>query len=134
MASAETVASAGLPTVVDTRAGSAALGVGGSLDPEDLDAATRLAAVTPRDLGSLARSLLVVVTDENGFVVRTQPASWTAVFGFYTPSVRTPELIPGQVRLLRSLLDERESMVDRVILADDRNGTWIPRPTPTTAP
>lgn len=132
--SAETVAAVGVPTVVDTRASSAALAIGGSLDPEDLDAATRLAGLTPRDIGSLARSLVVVVTDENGFVVRTQPASWTAIFGFYTPSVRTPELIPGQVRLLRSLLDEREPLVDRVILADDRNGTWVPKPTATPAP
>ena len=47
----------------------------------------------------------------------TRPAGWSAVFGFYTPSLRTTELIPGQVRLLRSLLVGREPQVDRVILA-----------------
>ena len=52
------------------------------------------------------------------------------MFGFYTPSLRTTELIPGQVRLLRSLLDGREPQVDRVILASDTDGTYVPRTTP----
>ena len=43
----------------------------------------------------------------------------------------TPDLIPGQVRLLRSLLGGREPSVDRVILASDTSGTFIPRPSPT---
>ena len=71
-----------------------------------------------------------MVTDENGFVVGTRPTGWTAVFGFYTPSLRTTELIPGQVRLLRSLLVGREQLVDRVILASETDGTYIARPTP----
>ena len=57
-------------------------------------------------------------------------ASWTAVFGFYTPTLRTTELIPGQVRLLRSLLAGRETSVARVVLADDESGTYIPIETP----
>ena len=71
-----------------------------------------------------------------------EPAGWSAVFGFYTPSLRTTELIPGQVRLLRSLLDGREPQVDRVILASDTDGTYIaasrrpsrraPSPAPST--
>ena len=47
--------------------------------------------------------------------------------------MRTTDLIPGQVRLLRSLLLDPahdESNVLRVILADERSGTWIPRVTP----
>ena len=68
------------------------------------------------------------------------------MFGFYTPTLRTTDLIPGQVRLLRSLLYGREAKVGRIILADDRSGTYIPRgsapssatpeatPEPTTRP
>ncbi len=67
----------------------------------------------PADVGSAAQRLAVFVTDANGFTVRTQPTSWQAVFGFYTPTLRTPELIPGQVRLLRSLLIGREPLVER---------------------
>ena len=55
------------------------------------------------------------------------------MFGFYTPTLRSPELIPGQVRLLRSLLAGREADGRRVILADDRNGTYIPADAPSTA-
>ena len=80
------------------------------------------------------------MTDENGFVVETRPKGWSAVFGFYTPSLRTTELIPGQVRLLRSLLVGREPLVDRVILASETDGTYIPArprrrpPKPSKAP
>ncbi|HEY8819266.1 MAG TPA: FtsQ-type POTRA domain-containing protein [Candidatus Limnocylindrales bacterium] len=109
------------------------LAVGGRLDPVDLDAATRLASLVPADVGSSAVSLSVSVTDENGFVVETRPGSWSAVFGFYTPSLRTTEMIPGQVRLLRSLLSGRESLVDRVILASESDGTYTPRTTPSAA-
>jgi hypothetical protein len=70
------------------------------------------------------------VTDENGYVLNTKPTGWSAVFGFYTPSLRTTELIPGQVRLLRSLLEGREPQVDRVILASDTDGTYVARSTP----
>ena len=125
---------AALPVVDDHRAASAGLSVGRSLDAVDLDAATRLASLRPADVGSAAEGLAVGLTDENGFVVRSKPAGWTAVFGFYTPSLRTPVLIPGQVRLLRSLLAGREPLVDRVILASDTDGTYIPRPTPTPKP
>ena len=121
---------AGLPVVEDRRASSAGLYLGARLDTVDLDAATRLASLVPADVGSGAEHLVVWVTDENGFIVRARPASWTAVFGYYTASLRTPELIPGQVRLLRSLLYGRESQVERVILASDTDGTYIAVPTP----
>ncbi len=122
---------AALPVVDDERSASVGLLVGQSLDPVDLDAATRLASLRPADIGSAAEGLTLSLTDENGFLVKSRPAGWTAVFGFYTPSLRTPALIPGQVRLLRSLLFGRESEVARVILASDTNGTYIPRPTPS---
>lgn len=127
-------AGAGLPIVEDRRASSAGLSVGAHLDTVDLDAATRLASLVPADVGSGAEQLIVWVTDENGFIVRARPASWTAVFGYYTASLRTPELIPGQVRLLRSLLYGREATVDRVILASDTDGTYLPNETPEPSP
>ena len=128
---ADSQEAATLPAMTDARAASAALGVGGRLDPLDLDAATRLGSVKPADVGSTASRLAVSVTDANGFVVTAMPSGWSAVFGFYTPSLRRPDLIAGQVRLLRSLLAGREPAVDRVILASDTSGTFIPRPSPT---
>jgi cell division protein FtsQ len=119
-----------LRVMTDGRAASASLAVGGRLDALDLDAATRLGSIAPADVGSVAARLGVSVTDENGFVVSTLPGGWSAVFGFYTPSLRRPDLIPGQVRLLRSLLAGREPLVERVILASDTSGTYIPRPSP----
>jgi cell division septal protein FtsQ len=121
---------ADLPVIDDRRAASAGLSVGTRLDPEDVDAATRLASLVPADVGSAATELQVRVTDENGFVIRADPQGWLAIFGFYTPSLRTTELIPGQVRLLRSLLIGREPLIQRVILASATDGTYVARPTP----
>jgi len=125
---------AGLPVVDDQRAASAGLSVGRTLDAVDLDAATRLASLAPSDVGSAADSLAVQVTDRNGYVIRARPNGWSAVFGFYTPTLRTPALVPGQVRLLRSLLIGREHLIGRVILASDTDGTYVPLPTPTPGP
>jgi hypothetical protein len=49
---------------------------------------------------------------------------WVAVLGFYGPRLRGPEMIPEQVRLLRSLLAGREARILRVVLAGDREGTF----------
>jgi cell division septal protein FtsQ len=132
-------APAGMPVILDKRAQVAReLAVGIALPAVDLDAASRLASLTPADVGSAAARLAVSISDANGFVVRSGPDGWTAIFGFYTPNLRTTELIPGQVRLLKSLLFGREAEVDRVILADGENGTYIPRastaPQPSTSP
>jgi hypothetical protein len=123
-----------LPVIDDRRAASAGLSIGLRLNPQDIDAATRLASLVPGDVGSAADALEVRVTDENGFVIRADPQGWLAIFGFYTPSLRTPELIPGQVRLLRSLLIGREPLIQRVILASETDGTYIPKPTPRPSP
>jgi hypothetical protein len=120
-----------LPVIDDRRAASVDLVVGATLDRIDLDAATRLGSLKPADVGSAAEELLVVINDANGFTVRTRPPSWQAVFGFYTPTLRTPELVPGQVRLLRSLLIGREPRIDRIILASETDGTYIEKPSPT---
>jgi hypothetical protein len=127
-----------LPIVEDRRATSAGLSIGGRLEPVDLDAATRLASLVPADVGSEATELSVIVGDANGFIVRARPQGWSAVFGFYTLSLRTPDLIPGQVRLLRSLLIGREPLIDRVILASETDGTYTvkaaPRPSASPSP
>ncbi len=129
-------AAAELPVIDDARLSSMALEVGTVLDAVTLDAALRLGSLSPADVGSGARALVLRVDDLNGFTMRTRPASWSAVFGFYTPTLRTTEIIPGQVRMLRSLLAGREDAVARVILADERSGTLVPRetPTPTKSP
>lgn len=127
-------ATAGLPVVEDGRWVAPSLLVGTTLDPVTLDAALRLGSLTPADVGSSASRLELNLDDTNGFTVTGQPLGWKAVFGFYTPTLRTTELIPGQVRLLRSLILGREDTVLRVILADDRSGTYVPRPTPTATP
>jgi cell division septal protein FtsQ len=119
-----------LPLIDDARSEASPLGVGSSLDDVTLDAALRLASLRPADVGSGARSLVLRLDDSNGFTMRTRPASWTAVFGFYTPTLRTTELVPGQVRLLRSILAGQEATIQRIVLADDRSGTIVPRPTP----
>ena len=119
---------AGLRVIDDRRASSAGMSVGMAIDPIDLDAATRLGSLTPADVGSAATGLAVVVDDDHGFVVDTVPEGWTATFGFYTPTIRTTDLIPGQVRLLRSLLARvGEAKVATLILADDKNGTYTER-------
>jgi cell division protein FtsQ len=125
---------AGLPVVVDGRSASADLVVRSFLDPVDLDAATRLGSVTPAQIGSHAASLSVAVTDERGFTVSSGAQGWLAVFGFFGRSQRTPALIPAQVQLLAALLAGREDTVATVILADGREGTYIPKPTPHASP
>jgi POTRA domain, FtsQ-type len=120
----------GVPIVLDQRTASGGgLVVGDALDPIDLDVASRLGSLVPGDVGSSADRLQVAITDADGFVVR-RAGGWVAVFGFYGPAIRNPDLIPGQVRLLRSLLATGESNVTRVILADPGNGTYVPRATP----
>ena len=125
---------AGVAVIDDRRIGSdGALSIGAHLDAVDLDVATRLGSLVPADVGSTAQRLQVLVTDNDGFTLAAPgaaPAGWQAVFGFYSPATRTTEMIPGQVRLLRSLLDGREASVRRVILASATDGTYIPRVTP----
>jgi cell division protein FtsQ len=121
-------AAAALPVIDDHRAAADALLVGTTIDPVTLDAALRIGSLKPADLGSVATQLAIHVDDVDGFSLTASPAGWTAVFGFYTPTLRTTDLVPGQVRLLRSLLYGREAAVLRIVLADDRSGTYVPRP------
>jgi cell division protein FtsQ len=121
---------ASIPIVVDERAEAASLGVRSRLDPVVLDAATRIGSLTPDKIGSHAEALRVHVTDERGFTLSSGSDGWLAVFGFYGQSQRTPALIPGQVQLLSALIAGREDRIQTVILADDKDGTFIPKPTP----
>ena len=63
-------------------------------------------------------------------VVQVTPVGWSATFGFYTPTLRTTDLIPGQVRLLRSLVAGREATVGTILLADDLHGVYAPKAAP----
>ena len=117
----------GLPTITDHRSASSALSVGWTIDPVDLDAATRLASVTPADLRSRAKAIRIWIEDGNGFEMHPVGVPWIAAFGVYTQSLRTTGLVPGQVRLLKSYLAGREMTVKRIVLADDRNGTSTSR-------
>ena len=119
----------GVAVVEDRRTGSAAgLAIGARLDPGDLDIATRLGSLTPADIGSGASRLRVRVTNQDGYTIYVDKG-WTAVFGFYSPATRPTAMIPGQVRLLKSLLAGREDQVARVTLASDTDGTFVPKPT-----
>jgi hypothetical protein len=122
--------------IVDRRAASAGTDVGRRLDPVDLDAATRLGSLRPVDVGSAAQTLTIELTDEQGFVVTAAQTGWSATFGFYTPSLRTPEMIPAQVRVLASLLLERgERNVRTVTLANETDGTFTtPAPSGESSP
>jgi cell division protein FtsQ len=121
-----TEAAAALPVVVDERAAATALAPGSVVDPIDLDVATRLASLTADDIGSKAKEIAVRATDATGWELDV-PDGWTAIFGFYTPSVRKADLIPAQVRLLRSLLGVREDRLKRAILASGDAGTYTLR-------
>ena len=116
---------AGLRVIHDTRASSAQLSVGATLDPIDLDVATRLGSLKPADLASTAADLSVTVDDTGGFVVTSGKDGWVATFGIYTPTLRPPTIVPGQVRLLRSiLLDRGEANLARIDVARTIEGSY----------
>jgi hypothetical protein len=130
---------ASLPTVDDVRLASVSGGgigtqvpplpaVGGQLGPIELDVATRLLSLRPADVDSSATGLQVRLDDQDGWTVRpavVQP--WTAVFGFYSTTLRPADLVPQQVRLLRSLIAGREAQLERIVLADGTHGTYTTR-------
>ena len=130
---------AGLPTVDDERAASVPPGgavgeveplpaVGDQLGALEMDVATRLLSLHQADVGSSAPALQVALDDQDGWTVR--PAlgqSWTAIFGFYSATLRPPDLVPEQTRLLRGLLQGRETRLLRIVLADGSHGTYTTR-------
>ncbi len=122
--------------VDDRRQTGRGIAVGDHLTSVDLDAARRLGSLTPADLGSSATRLTIRANDKDGFLVigTGGRAAWTAVFGYYTPTLRSPDLIPAQVRLLRSLLATGEAGIGRVTLATATDGTYVPAPSPSVRP
>ena len=118
-----------LPVVVDAREESASLAVGDVLDPVDLSVARRIGAITPLDIGSAATGLELTIDPEIGWVVETEPESWRAVFGLYTASVRTADIVPSQAQCLGELLAGREAQIEMVYLSPDgeRCGTYVAR-------
>jgi hypothetical protein len=116
-----------LPIVDDRRFLSIVLRPGQRLDAVDIDVATRLGSLAPVDVGSAASGLTVTIDEEQGWLVRPVPRGWVAVFGFFGRQARESDLIPGQVRLLRSLLSGREATIGRVILATENDGTFTER-------
>ncbi len=130
---------AGLPTVDDERAAGVPPGgvvgevqplpsVGDQLGALEMDVATRLLSLRPADVGSSAPALQVVQDDQDGWIVRpAQGQAWTAIFGFYSATLRPPDLVPAQTRLLRGLLEGRETRVVRIVLADGSHGTYTTR-------
>lgn len=126
---------AGVTLIEDRRGGAVGpLAIGDRIDAVDFDVATRLGSLTPADVGGSAPKLEVAITDIDGFLVSSS-AGWTAVFGFYSAAARSPDIIPGQVRLLRSLLLEHgEGSLARIILASATDGTYVPKATPKATP
>jgi hypothetical protein len=78
--------------------------------------------------------LLVRVSADRGFVVKPSDGAWFGVFGFYTSTLRSPAIIPGQVRLLRSLLAGGEGTFGIIVLASESDGTYLPPAAPSIAP
>jgi hypothetical protein len=121
-----------LPIVYDRRARDAGLGLGGVIDPVNLDAGYRLAGLTPADVGSAASALAVVLDDDHGLTLSSVPTGWVAQFGFYAPNVRKVAIIPTQVRDLRLILGYAgEAKVAWVFLVSDISpdhlNTYLPR-------
>ena len=92
-------ASSGTPiaTVDDRRKDRPVPHVGDRVDPIELDVARRLGSLRPADIGSSAAGLVVQIGDDRGFIVRPTDRPWAAVFGFYTSTLRSPSIVPGQL-------------------------------------
>lgn len=135
-------AAASLPLVEDA-ATIPFVELGDEISPVDLDVVTRLASLTPADLGSSALQLTIQRDPQYGYLLQGvgEGFTWNAVFGIYSATIRPVEMLPGQVRLLRSLLATRERRIGWVILADGQAGTFTdpgvrppPPPSPSASP
>ncbi len=139
LATSAAAALAAAPLLYDDRTPSP-LPTVGQLTATELDVATRLASLKPEDLGTAATTLTLRLLSDFGFVVEATGPSieWSAVFGIYSATIRPTSMIPGQVRLLRSLLAGRETRIGWVILADDQAGTYTAKgvrpPSPSVSP
>ena len=123
-----------LPTVDDRRI-STAMTLGSTVPPLDLQVLRLLLTITPDMLRSDAPALFLSMDDEDGYVIDA-PGLWRAVFGPYTPVLRSPDIIPAQVQCLDALLAGREDIVTDVTLAlsDETCGTFRERSKPRVTP
>jgi hypothetical protein len=123
-----------IPLLEDLRKGRPVPHLGDRIDPIELDVARRLGSVRPADIGSEADRLLVRISADRGFVMKPSEGPWFAVFGFYTSTLRSPGIVPGQVRLLRSLLAGGEASLGIIVLASETDGTYLPPASPSPSP
>ena len=121
-----------LPVVLDRRASAQAMEVGGQVDPVDLAVVRLLAALRPAAIRSQAKRFVLAVDDAEGYTLAAEPRLWRAVFGFYTPTLRNPSLVPGQVQCLTALLPGAEKTLEKIYLArsGERCGTFTRKRAP----
>jgi hypothetical protein len=87
--------------------------------------ATRLGSLKAADIASSAAELTITVDDTAGFVMSSGRDGWLATFGIYTQTLRPPSIVPGQVRLLKSILvAQGEANLARIDLARTVEGTY----------
>ena len=69
----------------------------------------------------------MTVDEASGWTVRpAKGEGWVAVFGLYADELRDPNVIPEQVRLLRSvLLSTKDAAKRLIVLADGTHGTML---------
>jgi hypothetical protein len=119
-------ARAALPRVQDGRLWADPPTVGTYLRQSDLEVMRQLLAVTPELLDSAARQLRLRVDEADGYVLESEDRGWRALFGYYTPTLQPPEVIPRQVQCLQWLLasEERKLETVRLALSDETCGTF----------
>ena len=59
-------------------------------------------------------------------MLESEDRGWRALFGYYTPTLQPPEVIPRQVQCLQWLLasEERKLETVRLALSDETCGTF----------
>jgi cell division septal protein FtsQ len=121
-----------VPIVDDLRTEGTRPAVGDRLETAELGVVRQLAGLQPSHVGSTSEWLRVTLDDENGYSLVAHRDGWTAVFGFYTQTIRTADLVPRQVQCLAELLVGREERLARVYLSPEgeRCGTYEERPAP----
>lgn len=103
---------AGLPVIDDRRPESRNYIRGDQVEPREVDAALRLAAVTGADLGSQATGFSVAIDSRYGFLLLASGSPWTAALGFFgIDPAETPQAvgarIASQQAAIRTLLATR---------------------------
>jgi len=114
-----------LPRVEDHRIVAEVPAVGSNLPVGDLDVMRQLLAITPELVGGESTRLELRVDQNLGYELKSD-MGWTAVFGHYTPTLQSPDVIPAQVQCLTALLAEEEKKLERVrlVLSDTGCGTY----------